>query len=628
MKVLVCAAWPYASGVPHLGNLVGSLLSADVFSRYHKIKGDDVLFVSGTDMHGTRIEYNAAKLGITPKELAFQTHEKIKQVLEDFSIELDNYSHTESETHKEYVKNVFIKLNENGYLFKKEEKKPYCNNCKRFLADRLIYGTCPHCGYEHAYGNQCEKCGRLLNPEDLIDPHCAFCNGKDISFVETENWYFDLPKLKTELTKFFEANKDKWPSDAIGMTKEMLKNLEPRAITRDIKWGIKFPLDESKVIYVWAEAALGYVSTTIELNKFEEFWKSDSKKIFCIGKDNIPFHTIFFPAQLLGLKENYDLNFQIASTEYLNWIENQKFSKSKGVGIFSDEAKKLMNTQLWRFYLLYSRPESRDVEFSWEELDKIVNKVLIENVINFIYRAMVLGNKIGYEGEIEDEVKEKVKTIKLEVEELFEKTLIGKALQKMCELPEFGNKYLQSKEPWKTKDKNAVKNALYIAKASAIMLYPFIPKISEKIANAMGFKISWGEIENEEVNVVKVEKIAEKVDVEKVKKMYEEMKSKSFATIEDFQKLGLKVGKIIDCERVEGSDKLLKIKVDIGNEVRQVIAGLGKFYEPKELIDKMVVVATNLKPRKIFGLMSEGMILGTDSGKILEVEGKPGESIR
>ncbi len=622
MKVLVCAAWPYASGVPHLGNLIGSLLSGDVFSRYYKMKGFDTIYVSGTDMHGTRIEYEAWKKGKDPKDLAFENHEKIKKIIKDWNIEFDNYTNTESEIHKSWVNHVFIKLNENGYLFKETQEVPYCKDCKRYLADRLIYGTCPYCGYEHAYGNQCERCGRILEPKELIDPHCAFCNGTNIEFRKTDTWFFDLPKLKKELINYVESHGE-WLDNVKGMTNTFLKNLKPRPVSRDIRWGIKFPLDSSKVVYVWAEAALGYVSATKEINREKDFWFDDVKQIYCIGKDNITFHTILFPAQLMGIKEGYHLPDSIATTEYLNWIGNQKFSKSKGVGIFGDDAKLLMPIPYWRFYLLYSRPELKDVEFSWGELDKIVNKILVENVINFVYRSLILGKRIGFEGKVEDEVESKIEETVSEVERLFEKTLIGKALHKICELAEFGNKYLQSKQPWKNKDKEAVLNSLYLSKAITIMLYPYIPSISEKISRMFEIKIRWEEIKNKRITVGKVDKILGKVDVKEVRKMYENIRKR--VGIETFRSLGLKIGKIISCERI--NDRLLKLEVDVGKEKRQLVAGLGKFYSPEELVGKKVVVATNLKPKEINGILSDGMILGTKSGKILEIEGEVGEDI-
>ena len=623
MKILVCSAWPYAHGVPHLGNLIGSLLSGDVFSRYYKMKGFDTLYVSGTDMHGTRIEYVAWKNGKKPRELAFETHKKIKQVLNDFDIELDNYSNTESEVHKKFVDEIFKKLYENGYLIKRKEKQAYCKDCKRFLADRLIYGTCPYCGYEHAYGNQCEKCGHLLKPEELINPHCAFCGGTNIIFKETENWYFDLKKLKKDLEEFVKGRN--WDEKIKKLSLNMLKNIEPRAVTRDIKWGIPFPMDKDKTIYVWAEAVLGYISSTIEIKKEKEFWFGNVKHIYCIGKDNIPFHTIFFPAELIGSKEDFHLPDKIAYTNYLNWIGNQKFSKSKGIGIFSDEAKYLMNPQLWRFYLLYSRPETKDVIFSWKELDKVINKIFVENVINFIYRALILGKKFGI-GRINDEIKKRVKETKEKVEELFEKTLIGKALQEICSLSEFGNKYIQENEPWKTKDKDVIANANYISKAISIMLYPFVPKISNEILNMYDIKPNWDEIKNEKITIFNVKKIVERVEIKMIEEKYEELKNKNFASIEEFKKLGLKVGEIVDAVKIENSKKLLKLKVNVG-EIRQIIAGVGEIYEPKELIDKKVIVATNLKPKKLMGITSYGMILGTKEGLIF-VEGKPGEELK
>ncbi len=517
MKVLVCSAWPYGHGLPHLGNLIGCLLSGDVFYRFYKLLGADVVHVSGTDMHGTRIEYVAQKKGITPRELAFHTHEKIKEILKAYEIEPTNYTHTESEVHKKFVQDFYRKAYEKGFLFKRKESRPYCRKCDRFLADRLIIGKCPYCGYENAYGNQCDACGRVLEPSELISPKCAFC-GSDVSFKETEVWYFDYPRFKERLE---ELNlKSGWTDFVKKTTKQMLADLRPRAITRDIKWGIPFPLNPSKVIYVWAEAALGYVSACKEIGR-EDMWQCDTKHFYCIAKDNIPFHTIFFPAQLMVL--GLHLPDKIAAVHYLTWEGGEKFSKSRGVGLWSDEALKLMPGVYWRFYLLYNRPETKDIQFSWQDLDKVINGVLVNNIVNFIYRALNLAKRIGI-GKVSNEVREKVELLKEKVKLLVEDTYIGKALREICTLADYGNEYLQTHEPWETKDKNVVADALYMARALAILLWPYIPSISEKVLKMLGVEPTLGSID-EELKVVFVEKIASRIDVDVLKKKYEAMKN-------------------------------------------------------------------------------------------------------
>ncbi|MCK5245992.1 methionine--tRNA ligase, partial [Candidatus Bipolaricaulota bacterium] len=348
-RVLVCTAWPYASGVPHLGNLVGSLMSGDVFARYYRLRGKDVLYVSGTDAHGTRIEYEAEQEGVSPAELAERNHQRIVEVIEGFGIAFDNYTTTESSWHKDFVRDIYLQMDANGYICTKIEQRAYCRRCEKFLADRFIVGTCPKCGSPHALGNQCDACGTILEPEELVEPRCTLCEGSDIGFKETRHWYLDLPKLSDALrayvgTKSFQGNVHRY-------TQQMIEDgLRPRAMTRDIKWGIPAPFEgaEGKVIYVWGEAALGYVSAVIEHFSGQEQWKDfwygdDVHQIHTIGKDNITFHTLIFPGQLIASEQGYHLPDQVAATEYLNWIGGESFSKSRGVGLYCDDALRVMD---------------------------------------------------------------------------------------------------------------------------------------------------------------------------------------------------------------------------------------------------------------------------------------------
>jgi len=378
-RVLVCSAWPYASNVPHLGNLIGSLLSGDAFMRYYRLRGCEVLHVSGSDMHGTHIEYEARQQGLEPKALAERVHRQILEILKAFEIDM-HYTSTESPTHYRFVRDVYKKAEQNDYIFAKTEERAFCTHDQVFLADRFIQGTCPYCGSPNAYGNQCDDCGALLEPEQLIDPICRLCNQRSIVFKATRNWYLDLPKLKPQLERFLASRR--FSPNVQRFTESLLKEgLKPRAVTRDLKWGIPAPFAgaEGKVLYVWAEAALGYVSATIE--HFEQkgepdgwrrYWLPDPddepnvQHVYTQGKDNVPFHTIFFPAQLLATGEPYHLPDQIAATEYLNWL---------------------------RFYLFSFRPETRDIDFSWEDLEKAINGVLVNNIANLIHRVATLTHR-------------------------------------------------------------------------------------------------------------------------------------------------------------------------------------------------------------------------------------------
>ncbi|MCD6547542.1 MAG: methionine--tRNA ligase [Nanoarchaeota archaeon] len=545
MKVLVCSAWPYCSNVPHLGNLLGSLLSGDVFARYYRLKGYDILYVSGTDMHGTRTEFEALKKGISPKELAEENHKKIKEIIEKFNIKFDNYTSTESKTHKEFVKEIYQKIKENGYIFTKIEKRAFCENCGIFLADAFIVGTCPKCGYEHAKGNQCEKCGSLLEPEELINPHCKVCGKTNIVFKETKHWYLDLEKLQPEIEKYVKSHPE-WSDNVKNFTLNLIKaGLKPRAITRDLKWGIPAPFEgaEGKVIYVWAEAALGYVSATIEYFNGKDDWKKywfgeDVKQIYTIGKDNIPFHTIMFPAQLIATKQGFHLPDEISATEYLNWEQGKKFSKSMNIGLFADEALKLLPAPYWRFYLLYDRPETRDTNFSWLELEKSINLILIGDFANLVSRVLKFLEK-NYElkvpnAELDDEDKALLDKINVTADvfsEIIESGQIRDAIDTIVNLCREANKYFQQREPWKNKEKKdqTIYVCIQIIKALAVMLYPIIPSISEKLWKILNInkEISWEEINNELKpghRINSPEPLIEKIDIKKLKEEYAKLK--------------------------------------------------------------------------------------------------------
>ncbi|HCP31935.1 TPA: methionine--tRNA ligase [Candidatus Acetothermia bacterium] len=530
-KVLVCSAWPYASGVPHLGNLVSSLLSGDVFARYYRMRGHDVLYVSGTDAHGTRIEYEARQRGISPAELAAFNHQQIRSVIEGFGIVFDNYTTTESPVHKQFIQEIYLKMEQQGYILTREEERAYCRNCRLFLADRFITGTCPRCGASGAMGNQCDACGAIIEPEELIDPVCSFCGKKDIEFRRTRHWYLDLTKLSPRLSDYVASRH--FQGNVHRLTQRMIEEgLKPRAMTRDIAWGIPAPFKgaEGKVIYVWGEAALGYVSATVEHFDGELAWKDfwfgeDVHQIYTIGKDNIPFHTLIFPGQLIASGRGYHLPDQIAATEYLNWIGGQSFSKSRGVGLYCDDALKVIDAELWRFYLLYNRPEGRDVNFSWEELGKAVNGVLISNIANLINRVLSF-IQTRYAGvvptdEADSEVKERLENTISDYERAMEAGFLSQALRAVCLLAVAGNEYFQRKEPWETKDKGAVAGAFHLVKGIVILLFPFLPKFSSSVLAVMGIDgASWKELEKSDAGrrLTNERVLIERIDVEKIKK--------------------------------------------------------------------------------------------------------------
>jgi methionyl-tRNA synthetase len=478
---------------------MSSLLSGDVFTRYYRLQGHEVVYVSGSDAHGTNVVYEALKAGQQPREFAAGVHREILRIIEEFGIEFSNYTWTESPVHYRFITDIHQKMAAGGYIFSQEEERAYCQNCQRFLADRYIEGTCPHCGYEHARGNQCDRCGALLEPEELIRPSCTICGGRDIIFRKTRHWYLDLRKLEPELREYL--NSRDFRGNVKLFTANMLRDLRPRAITRDLEWGIPAPFEGAagKVIYVWAEAALGYVSATVEYfqkkgepERWREFWFGDDLfQVYTQAKDNIPFHTLIFPGQLLASGEGYHLPDQIAATEYLNWIGGEAFSKSRGIGIYCDDALKLLAPTPWRFYLLYARPEKKDVDFSWEELEKAVNGVLIDNISNLVNRVVALANRL-YEGEVEalpeEKVLEQIRKVKAEVERQIEAGSLAPALRRIAELAVVGNHYFQEERPWEGDRPEVVASGLQLVKAISILLEPFVPAFSKEVYRLLGLE--------------------------------------------------------------------------------------------------------------------------------------------
>ena len=501
-KVLVASAWPYVNYTPHLGTML-QILSTDVAARYYRLKGEDILMVSGSDEHGTPIEVEAIRLGVQPKQLTDRVHAKVVELFKKWGISFDNYTRTESQTHKEYVQNHLMKLYNNGYIFEKETEMLYCENCKRFLPDRFVEGKCPYCGYAPARGDQCPECGRLLETTLLLEPYCAICKATPV-LKKTKHWYFDLSKFSQELENYIKSNKQ-LPTNARNFSLNLIKEgLKPRAVTRDNKWGIPapFPGAEEKTIYVWVEAVLGYVSATIEhfknlgaLEKWREFWlKNKAKTIFFIGKDNIPFHTIIFPALLLGAHEGYSLPWNVSTTEFLQF-KGERASKSLRRGIWIDEALELFPADYWRYFLMATRPETKDSNFSWEFFKEKINADLNDTFGNFVHRTITFIST-KFDGEIpqpenleeEDKrvlevLKEKVEAVAREIEEC----RLQSAANTMISASRIGNQYLNEKEPWNLikRDRAKAANILYVAtqivKALAIVSAPFMPFTAEEI---------------------------------------------------------------------------------------------------------------------------------------------------
>ena len=502
-KVLVTSAWPYINVTPHLGNLVGSVLSADVVARYYRLKGDDVLMVSGSDEHGTPIEVEAIRQGITPKELTDRNHAKVAELFKRWGASFDNYTRTESPVHKEFVREMLLKIYRNGYIFSQETQMLYCEHDHRFLPDRFVEGKCPYCGCEGARGDQCDKCGRLLETTALVEPYCVICKNTP-AVRSTKHWYIDLSRLSNRLSEYLKENdqlSDGVKNFSLNWIKEGLK---PRAVTRDVEWGIPapFPGAEGKTVYVWIEAVLGYISATIEAcqrkgdpEKWRDFWfNKDAKTLYFVGKDNIPFHTIILPALLLASGDDYNLPWNVSATEFLQF-KGEKASKSRRVGIWIDEALQMFPVDYWRFFLIATRPESKDTNFSWDFFVEKINADLNDTFGNFIHRTLTFINS-KFKGEVppstalsaEDEallhaVNEKVSQLAREIEEC----KLQSAANTLISISRMGNQYLNEKEPWnlmKTEPEKAA-SVFYvcaqIVKSLALTSAPFIPSSAEQL---------------------------------------------------------------------------------------------------------------------------------------------------
>jgi len=661
-KWVITSAWPYVNATPHLGNLIGSTLSADVFARFLRMKGDEVVFVSGSDSHGTPISIEAKKLSVPAEDLAFKYHKIIKNLHEKWKISFDNYTITHNPTHINLVQEICLDIQKNGYINEKEIESLFCKKDDLFLPDRFVEGNCPHCSFDDARGDQCDKCQKLLTPLELVKPRCAICGDTPI-IKKTKHWYLDLPKLQDQLKKLIEENKI-IPSNAKQMCLNFIKEgLHERSITRDLEWGITAPFKgaEKKTIYVWFEAVLGYITAVKEWadniannpNKFNYFWKdSDTKTVFFIGKDNIIFHLILFPASILSYnadkkkEDQFVLPYNVSSTEFLMY-ENEKFSKSRGIGIWIDVALKLAPLDYWRFSLLYNRPEKSDSSFLWSEFENNTN-TLNDVIGNFIHRTLTFINKQFKSSvpkrieldEVDKEFINKINHLSQKIGNLLENFELRRAIREIVAFGKEGNIYLNEKAPWhliKTNKEaaghvfNLCAQAVY---ALAILLGPFIPDTSEKVLDYLNIpekleQLSWNNIKDDilkEGHKIKtprplfqkleIEELKEKLKTSGIKKQEGDIDLVSY---EEFKKLDIRVALVEKVEKVPKADKLYKLSINIGNEKRILVAGLAEHYKAEELTGKKIIVLTNLEPRKLRGILSEGMLLAAVDGENVSV---------
>ncbi len=648
-KRLITSALPYVNNIPHLGNLI-QVLSADVFARFCRLKGYDTLYICGTDEYGTATETRALEEGITPKELCDRYYKVHKDIYDWFEIAFDKFGRTSTPEQTEIVQHIFTKVYENGYINEKTIEQLYCEHDQRYLADRYVRGECPHCGYDDARGDQCESCGKLLDPVDLISPRCGTCGNKPV-MKQTNHLYIDLPAILPKLQEWISKAqvKGNWARNAIQMTQSWIRDgLKERCITRDLKWGIPVPLDgyRDKVFYVWFDAPIGYISiTATHTDDWKAWWQNPEEvELFqFIGKDNIPFHTVIFPSSLIGSGEDWTLLHHMSSSEYLNY-ESGKFSKSKGVGVFGTDAQDTgIPADVWRFYIFYNRPEKSDYTFTWKDFQEKVNSELIGNLGNLANRTLTFLTRFFDSkviGAPEDsrmwpkvrELEEKA-TVHLDAAELKD------GLRTIFEIADIGNKVFQDAEPWKTRKEDPesthalLSNLVYLIRDLGIMVQPYMPATSRKLLGLLGIEnADWNTIGKLEgiTEVQKPEILFKRLEDDHINAMKEKFSGtqkereeavKKPAVEEEFRdKVDLRVAKIIDIQRHPEADKLFIEKLDDGTgEERQIVSGLVPYYTEEELLNKNIILVNNLKPAKLRGVKSQGMLLAAEEGDKIEV---------
>ncbi len=649
MKILVTSALPYANGDIHFGHLAGAYLPADIYVKYHRLKGSDILYVCGSDEHGVPITIAAQQAGISPKDLVDRYHPSIKSSFEQFGIEFDHYSRTSLPIHYETARDFFLRVYHNGYIKPKTTVQLYCPKCEIFLADRYVEGTCPSCGSLGARGDQCESCGKWLEPSELIEPRCKTCGNPPI-LRETTHWFFALSQFETNLRNWIDS-KPHWKPNVKRFCEGWLqRGLVDRPITRDLSWVVPVPLSEAngKVMYVWFDAPIGYISATKEWaeksgapERWQDYWlDSKTKLVHFIGKDNIVFHAIVWPAMLLA-HGDYILPSEIPANEFLN-LEGAKLSTSRGWAIWLPDYLRRFPPDPLRYALAVNLPENRDVDFTWADFQSRNNNELADILGNFVNRV-VMFIKNNYRGRVPEErgADEKSREVLNAIEEapvkiggLIEAFQIKEAMRAVMMLPALGNRYFDYEAPWRTFKEDRPKcdrtmvTCLKLVSALEVLLYPFLPFTSRKIGKMLGLgRRSWNAAANpalpKEIGETEIlfQKIEERVILAErarlVKKAGEEKleMEEKVITIDDFKKVDLQVARVKSAERVANATKLIKMMVDLGGEERQIVAGIGESYQPEELVGKLIVVVTNLQPAKIRGVDSYGMLLAAVDGQ-------------
>ena len=651
-RTTVTSALPYANGPVHIGHLAGVYVPADIYVRYLRLKGEDVLFIGGSDEHGVPITIKARKEGVTPQDIVDRYHTLIKDSFKEFGISFDVYSRTSSKTHHGVASDFFKKLYDKGEFIEKESEQYYDEEAKQFLADRYITGECPHCHAEGAYGDQCEKCGTSLSPLDLINPKSAISGSAPV-LKKTKHWYLPLDKHEAWLREWILEGHKEWRPNVYGQCKSWLDmGLQPRAVSRDLDWGIPVPVEgaEGKVLYVWFDAPIGYISNTKELlpDTWETWWKDpETRLVHFIGKDNIVFHCIVFPA-MLKAEGSYILPDNVPSNEFLN-LEGDKISTSRNWAVWLHEY--LVDfpgkQDVLRYVLTANAPETKDNDFTWKDFQARNNNELVAIYGNFVNRTLVLTHKY-FEGKVparaalseyDEATLQEFKGVKEQVEQLLNNFKFREAQKEAMNLARIGNKYLADTEPWKLAKTDMervgtiLNIALQISANLSIAFEPFLPFSSAKLRGLLNLN-SWNwenlgcidllatgaEIAQAELLFDKIEDAAidaqigrlADIKVENEKQVYQPAAVKEATTFDDFMKLDIRVGTVLECQKVPKADKLLQFKIQDGMGTRTIVSGIAKYYNPEDLVGKQVCFIANFPPRKLKGIESQGMILSAE----------------
>ncbi len=649
-KILIGVAWPYANGPIHIGQVGGCYLPPDIFRRYHDMNGDEVLMVSGSDQHGTPVTVTAEEEGLSPKETAEKYHRINSKALNDLNVDFSLFTYTMNETHKRVVRDIFKTLYEKDHIYLDSMETFYCPNCERSLPDRYVIGTCPECGQEDVKGDQCDECGTLLDPEELLDPKCKHC-GEEPELRESEHFFLKLSNFQ-QVLKDYLKDKDHWKNNVLNFTQSWLdEGLEDRPISRDMDWGISVPIEgyEDKKIYVWFEAVIGYLSTSIKWSEetdgdWTKFWKNpNAKHYYFLAKDNIPFHTIIWPSILLGYDSDLNLPYDVPANQYMR-LGGEQFSTSRGTIVSLPDLLDDFNSDAVRYYITTIMPETKDTNFDWGEFEDKINSELVGNLGNFIHRVLSFTysnfGKVPEHDDLDKRDKEILEKIEKKTEAIgkdIENCKFKEGLKKILELSRTGNKYFNDKAPWEDlpEDERSAATTLNISlrlvKALCITAAPYLPKSMDTLWDYLSKEKSsvhdkaWKEALNPlepGTDLEEPEPLYDTIDLDEMREGSE--------LVDSMERLDLRVGKINKVKEHPNADKLYVTRVDIGEEQRTLVAGLRPYYDKSEMEGKKIVVVANLEAAELRGIKSEGMMLAAQEDEtvsLLQPESEVGENI-